>query len=484
MLTKNRRVKVYCVLACLMERADMKTGEQITVEAHFSSKNAINLDSTDVIVLYSNSVEKMMESKANYQSRGSNWRFKSVVKMDLNTISYKPLKGKSSIPLPSFLANKKAIINTKNKDNQCFKWCITRALYSVEEHSERITDKLRQQANKLDWTNIDFPVAADANVIRKFEKNNNINVNIFGYEEDVGVYPLYISAQFETVDQLLFSNGDIKHYCLIKNFHRLMTVRTEKSHHSMHYCKRCLTGYRKIEKFNEHTEYCAQHDAKKIEVPKAGTKRYFKHYFKSMRVPFVVYADFESFIKSIDTCQPNPEKSYTNKYQKHTPSSFCYRIKCFDDSLYKQEPVTFTARSEDDDVAQIFVNDLEQNIKDIYQRFKIPEKMIFTESDKELYNSATLCHICEDKFKKDVNMLKVRDHCHLTGKFRGAAHKLCNLRHRVPKFFPVVIHNLSGYDSHLFIKKLQSAGDNGEKIKCIPTNEEKYISFSKEVIVD
>ena len=148
-----------------MERADMKTGEQITVEAHFSSKNAINLDSTDVIVLYSNSVEKMMESKANYQSRGSNWRFKSVVKMDLNTISYKPLKGKSSIPLPSFLANKKAIINTKNKDNQCFKWCITRALYSVEEHSERITDKLRQQANKLDWTDIEFPVATDANVI-------------------------------------------------------------------------------------------------------------------------------------------------------------------------------------------------------------------------------------------------------------------------------------------------------------------------------
>ena len=71
-----------------------------------------------------------------------------------------------------------------------------------------------------------------------------------------------------------------------------------------------------------------------------------------MRVPFVVYADFESFIKPIDTCQPSPEKSYTNKYQKHTPSSFCYHLKRFDDSLYKQEPVTFTAENEDDDVSQ------------------------------------------------------------------------------------------------------------------------------------
>lgn len=65
----------------------------------------------------------------------------------------------------------------------------------------------------------------------------------------------------------------------------------------------------------------------------------------------------------------------------------------------------------------------------------------------------------------------------MTGKFRGAAHNGCNLNHQVPKFVPVVFHNLSGYDAHLFIKKL------GGKINCIPTNEEKYISFSKEVLV-
>jgi hypothetical protein len=186
----------------------------------------------------------------------------------------------------------------------------------------------------------------------------------------------------------------------------------------MHYCKRCLTGYREVEGLKKHNEYCSLHDAQRIVLPKPGSTLKFKHYFKSMRVPFVVYADFESFLKPINTCQPNSTESYTNKFQKHTPSSFCYYIKCFDDSLYKQDPVTSTAEKEDDDVAQLFVDTLEQNIKDIYHKFKFPKKMKFTKNDEARYDSATTCHICGDELGED----KVRDHCHLTGMFRGAAH--------------------------------------------------------------
>ena len=74
--------------------------------------------------------------------------------------------------------------------------------------------------------------------------------------------------------------------------------------------------------------------------------------------------------------------------------------------------------------------------------------MIMTMHDKLVYDNSTLCHICDEKLGID----RVRDHCHLSGKFRGAAHEVCNLKYQVPKFFPVVFHNLSGYDSHLFIK--------------------------------
>ena len=66
-------------------------------------------------------------------------------------------------------------------------------------------------------------------------------------------------------------------------------------------------------------------------------------------------------------------------------------------------------------------------------------------------------------------------------KFRGAAHEVFNLKYKVPTFLPVVFHNLSGFDSHLFIKTLgKSEGD----ISCIPNNDENYISFMKQVIVD
>ena len=72
------------------------------------------------------------------------------------------------------------------------------------------------------------------------------------------------------------------------------------------------------------------------------------------------------------SCQhePNPDKSYTKRYQKHTKSGFCYHIKCFDDTLCSQEPVTFVKEYDDDDVVQIFIDTLEKNIKAIYSKFK------------------------------------------------------------------------------------------------------------------
>ncbi|XP_065650901.1 uncharacterized protein LOC136079114 [Hydra vulgaris] len=175
-----------------------------------------------------------------------------------------------------------------------------------------------------------------------------------------------------------------------------------------------------------------------------------------MRVPFVVHADFESFNKAINTCTPNTNESYTKHY-------------------YQGKLETFTANSEEDDVAQIFVDRLEEDIKKICDMTKFPKKMIFTNKNKYDFDEANECHICGDYLGED----KVRDNCHITGKYRGDAHQNCKLNYKIPKFFPVLFHNLSGYDGHVFIKKL-----SGRKLSCIPNNEEKYISFSREIKVD
>ena len=485
LISKNCRRKTALVLTCIMERVDMKSGETNVLDVPFRSKDEVVLAGTDIGKLYKNATDKIFKSMGEYQMRGSNWKFKAVRKLDIHTVIYKPLKGNSYILLPAALANKKAIINMKNEDDQCFKWCITRALNPVDSHPERINKKLRSQAVEINWDNIIFPVSLPD--IDKFEKQNvGINVNVFGYEANI-VVPLRLSTLYDSnnVDLMLISNDTTQHYCLIKNFSRLLTGQTG-GNNTLHYCRRCLNGFRSIVSLDKHKEFCNGNDvvARKI-LPEPGTILEFNNFNKSMRVPFVIYADFESFIKPIDSCVNNPDNSYTNKYQKHTPSSVCYYIKCFDDEIYKQKPVVFTAKSKDDDIAQIFVNKLEADIKEIYNRFKFPKKMIFTKVDADVYNRSTICHICERGVFSNVeedNKFKVRDHCHLSGKFRGAAHKDCNLNYKIPKFFPVLFHNLSGYDCHLFIKKL--GGNKGEKINCIPNNEEQYISFSKQIIVD
>ena len=93
--------------------------------------------------------------------------------------------------------------------------------------------------------------------------------------------------------------------------------------------------------------------------------------------------------------------------------------------------------------------------------------MIFGEKEKERFDKETKCWICKEKFTNDFKNDKYRDHCHFTGRYRGAAHNLCNLKHKKPNFTPVVFHNLSGYDSHLFIKNIGFSEGN---IDCIPNN--------------
>src|SRR6218665_3352232 len=134
LLSENRQTKINLVLTCAMERVDMQTGQEESAHIPFVSKTEVILDATDINEIYSNAISRIPETMANFQMRGSNWKFMAVVKLDVNTVTYKPLKGSSYISLPVELVNKKAIINMKNNDNECFKWCVTRALNPTDNN--------------------------------------------------------------------------------------------------------------------------------------------------------------------------------------------------------------------------------------------------------------------------------------------------------------------------------------------------------------
>ena len=327
-------------------------------------------------------------------------------------------------------------------------WCVLRTLNPKDDHSERVDKELKPKENTLNMEGIEYPVSLKD--LNKFEKQNpTISITVLE-NEGKSVYPLRNSNctdRDHNIILMLIEEGGVKHYCLIKSRSRLLTSQVPKNNGKHYFCLRCLNPFWCEKSLSKHKEYCGEYEAVKIELPKKGTMLEFKNYHKREKVPFIVYADFESNIKPLQSCGPNPESSYTKQYQKHEPSSFCYYIKFFDDGVYEPKLVSYTG----EDAAQKFVEMLEEDIRKITSILE--KKMIFGKEEKERFDKETKCWICNGEFNDDVKYYKVRDHCHFTGRYRGAAHNLCNLKYRKPNFTPVGFHNLSGYDHHLFIKK-------------------------------
>ena len=182
-LKENKNTKVKMILNCKMQRTDLKTGKIDEIVADFHSNIETNLEGNDENELFNEMIARIDEVLANFQRRGSNWVFVSINQLKIHIADWKPLGGSSYISLPPKIRNKHAVINMKNEDDQCFKWCVVRALNPVEKNSERITKELKDQSERLDWSGLRFPV--DLKQIKIFEKNNpQISINVFGFEKD------------------------------------------------------------------------------------------------------------------------------------------------------------------------------------------------------------------------------------------------------------------------------------------------------------
>ena len=171
----------------------------------------------------------------------------------------------------------------------------------------------------------------------------------------------------------------------------------------------------------------------------------------------------------MNTCNNNPSKSYTTRKAIHEPSGYFLLTLCsFDKSENKQ---TYYRKR---DCMKRFCDNLKEHVTRIIN-YEIKPMIALTEEEKESYKNQVLCHICDKEFCTDNNnnkeMRKVRDYCHYTGKYRGAAHGKCNLEYKLVEEIPVLFHNGSVYDYHFIIKylarefegNLESLGENTEK---------------------
>ena len=170
-----------------------------------------------------------------------------------------------------------------------------------------------------------------------------------------------------------------------------------------------------------------------------------------------------------DHGKQNPYQSYTNKYQKHVACSCRYKLICVDDKFGKHFKSYLCG-----DAIYNFINSMIKESKycgDV-KKEHFNKELVITEKDNEDLENSTKCWICDVYVDGDVN---VRDNCHITGKYKGSAHKYCNVQVKLNHKTAVVFQNLKNYDSHLIMQEL---GKFNFKINAIPNGLGKCTSFS------
>ena len=236
--------------------------------------------------------------------------------------------------------NKGVTRNPKNtKDNNCFQYAITAALnyQNIDHHPERIS-KLKPFVSNYNWKNIEFP--SHLKDWRKFECNNKkIALNIlyapYSTKQIKQAYlSKYNNERDNQVNLLMITDGTGNwHYLAVKRISGLLRGITS-NHNGNFYCLSLFHPYTTVKKLRKHERICNNHESCHLKIPDEDDKilKYVSGE-KSLKVPFIIYADLECLLKKINTCMNNPEKSCTEKKSVHQPSGYSLVTCCsFDKS--------------------------------------------------------------------------------------------------------------------------------------------------------
>ena len=470
---------------------DSKTGKRVSIykTAFFNSKAKTITKANDIEHELSMSRQEILNLIDKWVSEGSGWVIDRIDSHCINVTTYTPLHGSNYIELPTELKNpKKGLINTKNKDDECFRWCHIRLLNPQEKDPQRIKKVDKEMINELNYDGIEFPVSQKH--YNKVEKQNNIRINVFGYEERQP-FPIHISKEtFEDqMNLLLITEDEKKHYVLIKDFNAFM-YNQSKHKERKHFCMFCLQCFSSERILANHANNCLTiNGMQAINMPKPGKNILnFKNFYKQLPVPFVIYADFEAITKKVQGYKQSEEmenekdkRSYTEAYQTHEDCGCAYKVVCCYDDKYSKDICIYRGEN----AVYKFMEQMLEEVKyckDVIKK-NFNKPLVMTEDDKMRFKLMDECYICGEKYvEKDV---RVRDHCHITGKFKGSAHRDCNLKLRIKPEdikIPIIFHNLRGYDSHFIMQQIgEIAKKHGEEqdlnINAIPNNMEKYMAF-------
>ena len=422
---------------------------------------------------------------------GSGWYVESIKEAYLNVAQYTPTSGGSYIPLPKAIQNKKACINVRNEDENCFIYSVLAALHYDEIVKSNFQSRPQVFKKYIPLypgiEELEMPMVIDfTSKVRKAEDVFKSSITVLrcvageDCDDTHKILPFRSGSAKYTreIVLMLTTDGEKSHFVWVKSLSALLCNEVKSMKHTQHWCTRCLSRFGKNELLQEHKKVCQGYEecGAVVKLPKPGTTMKFSAVKKQLEIPFIVYGDFEALlVKNKDVTTKS-----TLVQNLHVPCGAYYVIVS---RVHGGEVIKKSSYTQEDCVSRL-LGDLQRDCHELYMEYMHNQKPMddLTAEEKILFEIADRCHICGEGFvesgeKKDQ---RVRDHCHFTGKFRGAAHSSCNVQYQVSKVFPVLFHNLRGYDSRFIIKELKSIKGSSEAY-CIPTNREKFLTFSLRV---
>ena len=451
LLTELGKQQYKCSL--IVQLAFYKPFNQTTTDwacPHFLSKPMVILREEDIEPFLADAHAQLDKHVDKFTNNGSGWTLESVMSLSVYIAKYAPLKGSSYIELPKYLKDKKAIINVKNEDNKCLKWTLLSALHPAKDNPHRVNKYM--QFKELRFTGVDFPVRLSQ--IMKVEQLNDLAINVFGYSKQARIHPLYLSKDHtrDPINLLLITKVEdgknISHYCWIRDFNRLCCDQNKHGGKTF-FCTRCISPHCSERTLSDHLIYCRGVDAPPCHAvfPEVNLESMylpetkFRHFQNMIKAPYVVYADTESIIRPMTTPTTN---SNTTQTSEHVPCSYFYIV------VRSDGEVTNMSTYCGEDCMDEFFSDLDCEIEKIRNDLKNIRPLEMTKEDRDRHRAADLCWVCDGPFRpyKDgdnLGLWKVKDHDHITGEYRGAAHSKCNLLLKIMPYHtpvPVFFHNL------------------------------------------
>jgi hypothetical protein len=454
-------------------------------------------------------LEDLRQRHITKMQNGSGFMIRAIVETVLKVAEHTPLAGSSFLPLPTFLQRKRngCFVNVQNQDQRCFGYAILASIKDIDinDRPERLKHYSEQDFELYGLHNLNYPVKIDD--LEEIERQLDIPINVFTFFDDEGkgrkpIYTSKLDDPQKATDLLFWEVDEVGHFAWIRSFSGFVNDLNANSGQRVHWCKRCFSHFYSPNKFNAHLERCCGVDGYKCvhQLPPEGSTLEFKNVKYMERVPFTIYADFEAITKNIERegdAAPTNEhdegdgdesdeddnmvrKKPKNVYQEHTPISVGLKLVSSVPGVLDKLPYeTYTGK----DVATWFLEKLLEYQKKCTDFLFDNKAMQLTGVQQYAFESVQACYICGGAFSNEKRGLtKVRDHDHISGEYRGAAHSKCNLLLRQQRKIPVFLHCFRGYDSHLIVPALGAFKE--ERLHVIAQTLEKYLtmSFSKHLV--